>query len=315
MPQPSNARRQRFNNMASLTSTADRAASFFSIEEGRAYRELDRDLIIPNPDQPRKYFDQGKLEEMALTIEKHGLIQPITVQEVDVDGKQMFKIIAGERRWRALCLTSRQVVPSIVTEGEDPAAVALIENVQRVDLHCLELAEALQALIREKGLTQEDAAAMIGKSQEMVAKTVNLLNLPSDILLDISHHRSVGASILTEIAYIPDPKIQRELWEQAKKGCTIREFREARKAAESSPAVGESIGDCGEAVPRAILSPGKAWGKVANGIERFITKQMDAVKDIPSGQPLSEKTADELRASLAAIDTLCEKIRAALAVS
>ena len=112
---------------------------------------------------------------------------------------------------------------------EDPKALALVENVQRVDLHALEIARSLRELIDDKGLTQEEAGTLIGKSQAHVARLLGLLKLPSDVLEELPEHRHVGPSLLLELAEIADPDMQRALWQQAKNGLTIRELRQAKQ--------------------------------------------------------------------------------------
>ncbi|MGY0402429.1 nucleoid occlusion protein [Carnobacterium jeotgali] len=136
--------------------------------------------IVPNRFQPRKVFNEEKLDELARTIHIHGLIQPIILRKYEVD---KYEIIAGERRFRAMQLLEWQEVPAIVQEMTDneTASVALIENLQREELTAIEEAEAYQGLMALNELTQEALAQRIGKSQSFIANKLRLLKLAEPI--------------------------------------------------------------------------------------------------------------------------------------
>jgi len=142
--------------------------------------EVPVDHISPNPHQPRQVMDQEKLEDLANSIEEHGLIQPLVVTRAAGGG---YQIIAGERRWRASQLAGLTTVPVIVkeTSPQQMLELAIVENIQRADLNPLEEAEAYAQLMEEFGLTQEAVAERVGKSRTAVANTVRLLNLPEPI--------------------------------------------------------------------------------------------------------------------------------------
>ena len=142
--------------------------------------------IEPNPSQPRKHFDETALNELADSLQRHGLLQPIAVRE---SPSGFYQIIAGERRWRAAKLAGMTELPAIIYEMDDrkAAELALIENLQREDLNPVEEAIAFKSLIEQYGLTQEDAAQQVGKSRSAVANTLRLLELPEDILDDVSN--------------------------------------------------------------------------------------------------------------------------------
>ncbi|HYH22262.1 MAG TPA: ParB/RepB/Spo0J family partition protein, partial [Azospirillum sp.] len=123
--------------------------------------EVDLARIARNPDQPRKRFDEDSLNELAQSIDRHGLKQPILVQE---DGDGGYRLVAGERRLRASALLGRKTIFAIVTEG-DPDELALIENIQRVDLDAMEQAGAFARLIERHGYTHEALGRVIGRSQ------------------------------------------------------------------------------------------------------------------------------------------------------
>jgi ParB family chromosome partitioning protein len=144
-------------------------------------REIDIDRIIPNADQPRKSFDDNGLDELAASIRTHGVVQPLIVRSLQ-DG--VFQIIAGERRWRAAQRAGLSRVPALVRETHEHQALelALVENVQREDLTPVDEAYAYQRLLSEFNLTQEQAAARVGKSRASVANMLRLLKLPGEVL-------------------------------------------------------------------------------------------------------------------------------------
>lgn len=149
--------------------------------EESAYRLLPLHRVEPNPDQPRQDFDQEELEALAESIRQHGILQPLTVRET---GGGYYQIVAGERRWRAARMAQLSEVPAIVVEADNKKAMelALIENLQRQDLNCVEEALGYQSLIQEFGLTQEEASARVGKSRPAVANTLRLLSLDAKVL-------------------------------------------------------------------------------------------------------------------------------------
>ena len=149
--------------------------------EESAYRMLPLHRVEPNPEQPRQDFDQEELDALAESIRLHGILQPLTVRET---GEGYYQIIAGERRWRAARLAELSEVPAIVVEADNKKAMelALIENLQRQDLNCVEEALGYQSLIQEFGLTQEEAASRVGKSRPAVANALRLLTLDDQVL-------------------------------------------------------------------------------------------------------------------------------------
>ena len=149
--------------------------------EQSAYRELPIYKVEPNPEQPRREFDEVELQALADSISVHGVIQPLTVREMP---NGYYQIIAGERRWRAARIAGLSDVPVVVIVADDRKAMelALIENLQRQDLNVVEEALGYQALIEEYGLTQEEAAERVGKSRSAVANTLRLLTLSPEVL-------------------------------------------------------------------------------------------------------------------------------------
>jgi ParB family chromosome partitioning protein len=165
--------------------------------------------IVPNPDQPRRQFDEEALASLADSIRRHGLLQPLVVRRI----AGRYELIAGERRLRAATRAGLERVPVIVREArpEDRLELALIENVQRENLTPLEEAEAYRHLIDEFGLTQEEVAERVGKSRPAITNALRLLNLPDAVKaqlesgeLSAGHARAVlaidGASEQVEFA-------------------------------------------------------------------------------------------------------------------
>ena len=142
--------------------------------------------IRPNPNQPRKHFDSNSLEELSASIEEFGVIQPITVRKV----RYGYEIIAGERRFRAAENIGMETIPAIVmnADTEKSALLALLENLQREDLCFFEIAEGYQRLIREQGMTQDDLARKLGKSQSTIANKLRLLRLSPDCCRLLTEH-------------------------------------------------------------------------------------------------------------------------------
>lgn len=132
--------------------------------------------IAPNPNQPRKYFEEEAMEELANSILEYGVIQPITVRRAHGE----YELIAGERRFRAAQMAGLDEIPAIVinADSEKSAILALLENLQREDLSFFEIAESYKSLIRRQGITQTELAERVGKSQASVANKMRLLRLP-----------------------------------------------------------------------------------------------------------------------------------------
>ena len=137
--------------------------------------------VEPNPEQPRRDFDEEELQALADSISLHGIVQPLTVRQLPTG---YYQIIAGERRWRAARLANLSEVPAVIIEADDKKTMelALIENLQRQDLNPVEEALGYQSLMEEYGMTQEDTAASVGKSRSAVANTLRLLSLCPQVL-------------------------------------------------------------------------------------------------------------------------------------
>ena len=186
------------------------------LEKKSAYQILPIYKVEPNPDQPRHDFDEEELQLLADSITVHGVIQPLTVRET---GNGYYQIIAGERRWRASRLAGLSEIPAVIIEADDRKAMelALIENLQRQDLNPVEESLGYQALISEYGLTQEEAAARVGKSRPTVANALRLLHLP-DSVLDLLRQGSLTSGHARAILSL---KSEKEQLEAAQKICAL----------------------------------------------------------------------------------------------
>ncbi|MBE6953930.1 MAG: ParB/RepB/Spo0J family partition protein [Ruminococcaceae bacterium] len=136
--------------------------------------------IEPNREQPRRYFDEAQLSTLADSIARHGVVTPLTVRKL---GEDRYKLIAGERRYRAARIAGLTEVPVIILEADELAAaeIALVENLQRADLNPIEEAAGFRSLIASYGLTQEDVAERVGKSRSAVTNAMRLLDLPDAV--------------------------------------------------------------------------------------------------------------------------------------
>jgi ParB family chromosome partitioning protein len=173
---------------------------------GSGVIEIPVSAVSPNPHQPRQAMDADALAELAASIRAHGVIQPLVVTRAG----DSYRLIAGERRWRAAQLADLRTVPAIVKEAtpREMLELALVENIQRADLNPLEEANAYRQLMDEFGLTQEMVAQQVGKSRTAVANTVRLLRLPDEV------KQALAAGQISEgharaLLALPTPEVQR----------------------------------------------------------------------------------------------------------
>lgn len=143
-------------------------------------RDIELNLITPNRFQPREFFDENRLQELAESIKKHGVLSPIIVRESSAD---KFEIIAGERRFRAATLNGLASIPCLIDNAENQTSleIALIENLQRENLNPIEEAKGFDRLKREFGLTQEEISGVTGKARSTVANAMRMLSLPDEV--------------------------------------------------------------------------------------------------------------------------------------
>ena len=179
-----------------------------SFETDGSVQTLPLREIEPDPNQPRKTFDESSLAELAASIAEHGLLQPIAVRPRVAGG---YTIVAGERRWRACRMAGLAEVPVIIKDVSDQEAMelALVENLQREDLDPVEEACGIRELIARCGLTQEQAAQRLGKSRSALANSLRLLNLPPDAL-ELLRSGFLTAGHAKVILGLPTPELQNQ---------------------------------------------------------------------------------------------------------
>lgn len=178
------------NNPQSAENSSENTAT---VDNSQKIVEINVDLIDPNPFQPRKVFSDDELVELAETIEKHGLIQPITLRKVG----DRYQIISGERRTRATKLAGISTIKAQVYDNLDDKTMAewaLIENIQRVDLNPVEVARSYQQLIDNHGYTHEDLSKIVGKSRSAITNALRLLKLPEQVLVWIEEGKIAGGA-------------------------------------------------------------------------------------------------------------------------
>lgn len=193
--------------------------------------------IEPNRNQPRTSFDEDALTELADSIQKHGLIQPIVVRPTS---SGVYQIVAGERRWRACRMADLQEVPVVIKELDDQKyyEVALIENLQREDLNAVEEAQGYKTLIDVYSLTQEQVAESVGKSRSAVTNALRLLNL-NDKALEALKNGDITAGHARAILAADSDEIAAEMLKAALAGASVRELeamtKSKTKAAKKAP--------------------------------------------------------------------------------
>jgi ParB family chromosome partitioning protein len=204
--------------------------------------------VEPRQDQPREHFDEERLQDLAASISRHGLIQPVIVRRLDSGD---YQIIAGERRWRAARLAGLTEIPVRVLHADDQsvAELALVENLQREDLNPMEEARGYQKLMQDYALTQEEAAAGVGKSRSAVANALRLLNLSAPVS-DMVESGVLSAGHARTLLALEDPALQKRAAEQVlAKTLSVRKTeqmvsrlkKEAAKALTEEPAAEDEV--------------------------------------------------------------------------
>ncbi|ABB14077.1 ParB/RepB/Spo0J family partition protein [Carboxydothermus hydrogenoformans] len=207
-----------------------------NLERENGLVEINVEKIVPNPKQPRTIFSEEALKELAESIQKHGVLQPIVVRKIAED---KYELVAGERRWRAAQLAGLKQIPAVVKDFSDEEAtvVALMENLQREDLNPLEQAKALKRLIEEFGLTQEEVAENLAKSRTYVTNLLRLLNLPPVIQEMVEKGELTYGHARTLLALDDPLKMSEVAREIIKEGLSVRATEELVKKIKNSPEV------------------------------------------------------------------------------
>ena len=184
--------------------------------------EVDIDLVKPNPNQPRKHFDEDALNELADSIKKHGLIMPIVVNNM-IGGQYM--IIAGERRYRAAKIAGKKQIPVVIRSYTDREIkeISLIENLQREDLNPIEAANAMKQLMDEYKLTQEELAERIGKSRPAVTNTLRLLSLSREVI-ELVASGKLSAGHARALITLPEDAQYKLAIDAIKDGLSVRDI-------------------------------------------------------------------------------------------
>ena len=203
-----------------------------SDESGVLYVSIDD--IKPNSAQPRKNFDEEKLEELAASIERHGVIQPVVLRKLGIG----YELVAGERRWRAARMAGLREIPCIVKElsDEENMLLAIIENMQREDLNPIEEAEGLKQMIDSYGLTQEQVSYSIGKSRPYITNSLRLLKLPGRVQ-DLTAEGKITTGHARALAAVNSQQKQIALaLRAAKEGLSVRQIEALAKEAKAPAA-------------------------------------------------------------------------------
>ena len=198
--------------------------------------EIELSKIQVNPNQPRREFDPVALQELADSIAEIGIIQPVTLRQMD-DGN--YQLIAGERRFRASQLAGLTSIPAYIRTADDENVMemALIENIQREDLNSMEIALAYQHLLDQYGLTQERLSERVGKKRTTIANYLRLLKLPAPIQIGLKN-KQIDMGHARALVTLGDPKLQVRLFEEIlEHGYSVRKVEELVKALSEGEAV------------------------------------------------------------------------------
>ena len=211
-------------------------------EGSSTINEIALDLIERNPNQPRREFDEEALQELADSIAEIGIIQPITLRELE-NGR--YQIIAGERRWRASQKAGLSTIPAYIRTADDENVMemALVENIQRQDLNSIEIALAYQHLMDAYNLTQEKLSERVGKKRATVANYLRLLKLPAPVQVAIQN-RNIDTGHARALLALEDPKAQVKLFNEIQnKGYSVRQVENIIKG------INEGVGEKGTRTP------------------------------------------------------------------
>jgi ParB family transcriptional regulator, chromosome partitioning protein len=248
------------------------------------------DLVQRNPQQPRKHFDEAELNDLASSIRSHGVLQPILVRPI-AGGK--YEIVAGERRWRAAQKAGLHSIPAVIRELNEVEVleIAIVENVQRMDLNPIEEAQGFQALIDRFGRTQQEIADSVGKSRPHIANMLRLLSLPDD-LQEMVRDGRLSSGHARAILTAPDP---RGLAQKAiSEGLNVREIERLAQIAKDEkhgPRVSSGAASDGKSADTRALEQSLSN---ALGVEVTITEK---------------GTAGELKVSYKTLEQLDDVIR------
>lgn len=214
---------------------SDTEEAYGNTEEGAGVTEISLGDIYPNPNQPRKVFDEGAMNDLANSIREHGVISPIVLNR-NPDGTYM--IIAGERRFRAAKRAGLETIPAVVKElsEREIQEISLIENLQREDLNPIEAAYGMKRLMEEYNLTQEVLAERLGKSRPAIANTLRLLTLSEEVI-DLVREGKLSSGHARTLVPIPKDKQGEIARECVKEGWSVRDIERTVKQYLNPPEV------------------------------------------------------------------------------
>lgn len=278
-------------------------------EGSSSINEIELSKIQPNPDQPRRVFEEEALRELAVSIKQLGVIQPITLRKINDDN---YQIIAGERRYRASLIAEVKTIPAYVKTADDENVMemALIENIQREDLNSIEIALAYQNLIETYNLTQERLSERIGKSRTTIANHLRLLKLPAEIQMSIRDKKIDMAHARTLIT-IEDPAVQLEVYQLIlEEGLSVRKVEEYVRAINKGESLEELVQE--EAAVQTAKKGGlkKATPEEFDLLKKhlskfFNTKVQLTCNDLGKGKiSIPFKSEEELERIMAVFDQL-----------
>ena len=191
--------------------------------------EIPIEQIEPNPDQPRREFDETAMQELAASIQTMGIIAPITLRQVS---ENRYQIIAGERRWRASQIAGLTAIPAYIRTANDESVMelALVENIQREDLNAIEIALAYEHLAETSGMTQEKISERVGKSRTAVTNYMRLLKLPAQIQMALKN-REIDMGHARALLSLDSPSLQLKLFKEVQKNqYSVRKVEEMVQA-------------------------------------------------------------------------------------
>ncbi len=269
-------------------------------------RELPIEQLKPNADQPRRIFDKDAIEELSKSIAARGLLQPILVRPT---GPDSYEIVAGERRWRAAQKAQLHKVPVIIREltDEETAEIALIENVQRVDLNPVEEAAAYARLAEVYGRTQEEIAKAVGKSRSHVANIMRLLNLPQKALDALAANEiSMGHAR----ALLGSSSPQQMLDIVLKGGLSVRQTEHYIRQAEAEIKSAKSKGKSGGDSAKGVVKPTAASGP-KDADTRALERDLSAILGLEVAIEHTKKGAGAITVkylTLDQLDDICRRL-------
>lgn len=258
--------------------------------------EIDIVKITPNPDQPRKTFDEIALQDLANSIKEHGVIQPITIREVGVDS---YQIISGERRFRASQLAGKTKIPAYIRKADDQQllVMGLVENLQREDLDPIEIAQSYQRLIEEGNLTQEELGEKVGKNHATIANSLRLLKLSPEIQTGLING-DISEGHAKALLSLSDENQQKEIYSEIiDKGLSVRATEELVKRKKESSKQGSKKGNSSKSNEQTEIQS-KLESKLKTKVSLQVSSKGNGKITIPF------KNSDEMNAIVALLEKI-----------